>query len=89
MRICIDLFLPLVYKIKQCMPIGGMRPLNNSFFRHSGLDKPAPACPKPGESRKSLKTLDPPVKPGDDDITTFVSFCKGLGILIHNIVTKH
>jgi hypothetical protein len=62
------------------------RLLNNSFFRHSGprikygagFDKPAPACPKPGESRKSLKTLDPPVKPGDDDIRTFVSFCKGL-----------
>jgi 1-acyl-sn-glycerol-3-phosphate acyltransferase len=31
-----------------------------------------------GESRKSLKTLDPPVKPGDNDITTFVMFCKGL-----------
>jgi len=44
-----------------------------------------------GESRKSLKTLDPPVNPstalravswsngpGDDDITTFVMFYKGL-----------
>jgi hypothetical protein len=31
-----------------------------------------------GESRKSLKPLDPPVKPGDDDITTFVTFYKGL-----------
>jgi len=45
-----------------------MRPLNKSFFRHSGLDP---------ESRKSLKTLDPGLR-RDDDITTFVPFCKGL-----------
>jgi hypothetical protein len=31
-----------------------------------------------GESRKSLKPLDPPVKPGDDDIKTFVAFYKSL-----------
>jgi hypothetical protein len=31
-----------------------------------------------GESRKSLKPLDPPVKPGDDVIKTFVAFYKGL-----------
>jgi hypothetical protein len=55
-----------------------------SFFRHSGPDP---------ESRKSLKPLDPPVNPstslravsasngpGDDDITTFVTFCKGLNL---------
>jgi len=30
-----------------------------------------------GESRKSLKPLDPPVKPEDDDIKTFVAFYKG------------
>jgi len=29
------------------------------------------------ESRKFLKTLDPGLR-RDDDITTFVSFCKGL-----------
>jgi hypothetical protein len=38
-------------------------------IRHSGPDP---------ESRKSLKPLDPPAKPGDDDITTFVTFCKDL-----------
>jgi hypothetical protein len=31
-----------------------------------------------GESRKFLKPLDPPVKPGDDDIKTFVAFYKSL-----------
>jgi hypothetical protein len=31
-----------------------------------------------GESRKALKPLDPPVKPGDDDIKTFVAFYKDL-----------
>jgi len=45
------------------------KPLNKSFFRHSGLDP---------ESRKSSKPLDPPVKPGDDVFTTFVTFYKGL-----------
>jgi len=30
------------------------------------------------ESRKSLKPLDPPVKPGDDIIFTFVMFSKDL-----------
>jgi hypothetical protein len=39
-----------------------LRPLNKYFFRHSGLDP---------ESRKSLKPLDPPVKPGDDDTTIY------------------
>jgi hypothetical protein len=34
-----------------------------------------------GESRKSLKALDPPVKPGDDDITTLVTFPKDLFII--------
>jgi hypothetical protein len=43
-----------------------------SSFRHSGLDP---------ESRKSLKKLDPPVKPGDDDIITFVTFYIGLFIM--------
>jgi len=33
-----------------------------------------------GESRKSLKTLDPPVKPGDEDITTLITFRKDLFI---------
>jgi hypothetical protein len=46
--------------------------LNNSFFCHSGPDP---------ESRNFLKSLDPPVKPGDDDIITFVMFCKGLEML--------
>jgi hypothetical protein len=41
--------------------------LNKSFFRHSELDP---------ESRKSLKLLDPPVKPGDDDIKTSIAFYK-------------
>jgi hypothetical protein len=45
-----------------------MRPLNKSFFRHSGLDP---------ESRKSLKPLDPGLR-RDDVITIFVMFCKGL-----------
>jgi hypothetical protein len=45
-----------------------VRPLNNSFFRHSGLDP---------ESRKSLKPLDPGLR-RDDDITTFITFYKGL-----------
>jgi hypothetical protein len=49
-----------------------IRPLNNAFFRHSGLDP---------ESRKSLKPLDPPVKPGDDDIITLITFCKDLFIM--------
>jgi hypothetical protein len=31
-----------------------------------------------GESRKFFKPLDPPVKPGDDDIKTFVAFYKSL-----------
>jgi len=31
-----------------------------------------------GESRKSFKPLDPPVKPGDDSITIFVTFYKCL-----------
>jgi hypothetical protein len=31
-----------------------------------------------GESRKSLKQLDPPVKPGDDDITAFIMYYIGL-----------
>jgi hypothetical protein len=34
-----------------------------------------------GESRKSLKALDPPVKPGDDDIITVITFCKDLFIM--------
>jgi hypothetical protein len=34
-----------------------------------------------GESRKSFKPLDPPAKPGDDSITTFVTFCKGLFLM--------
>jgi hypothetical protein len=34
------------------------------------------------ESRKSLNQLDPPVKPGDDDISIFVTFFKGLDISI-------
>jgi hypothetical protein len=29
-----------------------------------------------GESRKSLKALDPPVKPGDDDIINIITFRK-------------
>ena len=45
------------------------RPMQNLFFRHSGLDP---------ESRKSLKLLDPPVKPEDDHIITFITFYKGL-----------
>jgi tetratricopeptide (TPR) repeat protein len=55
--------------------------LHNYFIRHSGLDKPAPACLKPGESKKiqSFENLwiprssrgmtavvDSPVKPGND-----------------------
>jgi len=28
-----------------------------------------------------LKTLDPPVKPGDDDITAFVTFLKDLSMM--------
>jgi hypothetical protein len=35
-----------------------------------------------GESRKSLKPLDPPVKPGDDDIITFVAFHKDLFMML-------
>jgi hypothetical protein len=31
-----------------------------------------------GESRKSLKNLDPPVKPEDDDIMTLITFHKDL-----------
>ena len=34
-----------------------------------------------GESRKSLKALDPPVKPGDDDIITLITFPKDLFIM--------
>jgi hypothetical protein len=34
------------------------------------------------ESRKSLKALDPPVKPGDDDIKNFVTFYKGFFMMI-------
>jgi hypothetical protein len=45
-----------------------LRPLQNPFFRHSGLDP---------ESRKSLKPLDSGFR-RNDDIATFVMFCKGL-----------
>jgi hypothetical protein len=60
-----------------------LRPLYNSFFRHSGLPSSAVAMLRrvdDPESRKSLKVLDPPVNPGDDVITTFVMFCKGIYI---------
>jgi hypothetical protein len=33
------------------------------------------------ESRKSLKALDPPVKPGDDNIITLITFRKDLFIM--------
>jgi hypothetical protein len=33
------------------------------------------------ESRKSLKPLDPPVKPGKNDITTLLTFHKDLFII--------
>jgi hypothetical protein len=46
-----------------------------------------------GESRKSLKTLDPPVKPGDDDIITLITFRKDLFMIpisiIKNFIIKH
>jgi len=34
-----------------------------------------------GESRKSLETLDPPVKPGNDDIITLITIHKDLFIM--------
>ena len=40
-----------------------------AFAGRSNVGRPDP------ESRKSLKPLDPPVKPGDDGITTFLTFC--------------
>jgi hypothetical protein len=49
-----------------------LRPLNNSFFRHSGLDP---------ESRKSLKPLGPCLR-RYDIITIFVTFCKGLHFVL-------
>ena len=58
-----------------------MKPIKKSFFRHSGLPSSAVAMLRrvdDPESRKFLKTLDPPVKPGDDDITTLVTFRKDL-----------
>jgi hypothetical protein len=45
-----------------------LRPLQNLFFRHSGLDP---------ESRKSLKPLDSGLR-RNDDITTFVKSYEGL-----------
>src|SRR4030042_6698329 len=62
-----------------------LSPLNKSFFRHSGLPSSAVAMLRrvdDPESRKSLKSLDPPVKPGDDAVTTFVTFFKGLILII-------
>jgi hypothetical protein len=55
--------------------------LQNLLFRHSGLPYSAVAMLRRAddpESRKSLNLLDPPVKPGDDNITTFITFYKGL-----------
>ena len=46
-----------------------LRPLKKSLFRHSGLPSSAVAMLRrvdDPEFRKSLKTLDPPVKPGND-----------------------
>jgi hypothetical protein len=49
-----------------------------------------------GESGKSLKTLDPPVKPGDDNIITLriisklveIIIAKYIEIYIHNVVIR-
>jgi len=35
-----------------------------------------------GESRKYFKPLDPPVKPGDDDIKPLIAFYKGLFMML-------
>jgi len=53
------------------------RPLNNASFCHSGLDKPAPAGCKPGESSNDLKILDSGLR-RNDDRETEMEFFKGL-----------
>jgi tetratricopeptide (TPR) repeat protein len=54
------------------------RPLKKDLLCHSGLDKPAPASRKPGESRNDLKMPDPPCLRRNDDREPEMEYFKAL-----------
>jgi hypothetical protein len=72
--------------VKEPAVVVNSRPLENALFCHSGLDKPAPAGCKPGESSNDLKILDSGFR-RNDDREDEMEFFKGLSSGINGNLT--
>ncbi len=64
------------------------RPLKEALLCHTGLDKPAPASRKPGESSNGLKMLDSPGLRRNDDREPEREFFKALDVSLAETLTR-